>query len=101
MSFAQFVKTPAPTAAPTAKFEESEGFLDRFRSVKTMRAKYVKLCTKLSEPVPNEVDKMSKKEILAAIKLLKAKYSTKKKGYGGLKGEDIWKIFAGFAKMVI
>jgi len=95
MSFAQFVKTPAPTAAPTAKFEESEGFLDRFRSVKTMRAKYVKLCTKLSEPVPNEVDKMSKKEILAAIKLLKAKYKKKGTGgLGGLGGVDFLKLFS-------
>lgn len=94
MSFAQFVKTPAP-AAPTANFEESEGFLDRFRSVKTMRAKYVKLCTKLSEPVPNEVDNMSKKEILAAIKKLKAKYKKKSTGGGmGLGSVDFLKIFA-------
>jgi hypothetical protein len=100
MSFVQFVKSK-PVAEPIATLEESEGFLDRFRSVNTMRAKYIKLCTKLSEPVPEKVDNMSKKEILAAIKLLKAKYSTKKKGIGGPKGEDIWKIFAGFAKMVI
>jgi hypothetical protein len=96
MSFVQFVKHEA-VAESSPKFEKSEGFLDRFRSEKTMRAKYRKLCNTLSEPLPVNIDHMSKKEILAAIKILKAKYSNKKKGTGGLGGDDIWNMFAGFA----
>ena len=68
-------------------FEESEGFLDRFRSVGTMRKKFKKLCEKLNEPVPGNLDKMSKKEIVAAIKALKAKHP-KTSG-----SSDLWKVF--------
>lgn len=93
MSFVQFVKHE-PVAGPTATFEESEGFLDRFRSVKTMRGKYIKLCEKLKEPVPENVDNMSKKDIMAAIKLLKNKYKKKRTTGGPGMGSDILKMFA-------
>ena len=81
--FAQFVKPE-----PARDFEETEGFLDRFRSLNTLRDKFKKLCTKLKEPIPANIDKMTKKEILAAIKKLKAKYP-KTKG-----GSDLWKMFS-------
>ena len=93
MSFVQFVKHE-PVAEPTATFEESEGFLDRFRSAKTMRAKYTKLCNKLSEPVPDNVENMSKKEIMAAIKLLKNKYKKKSTGGMGYGSLDFLQIFS-------
>lgn len=81
--FAQFVKPE-----PERDLEETEGFLDRFRSAKTLRDKFKNLCVKLKEPVPANIDKMTKKEILAAIKKLKAKYP-KTKG-----GNDLWKVFS-------
>ena len=56
-------------------FEESEGFMDRFRSTDTMRKKFKILCEKLKEPVPTNIDQMTKKEIIAAIKVLKGKHS--------------------------
>lgn len=68
-------------------FEESEGFLDRFRSAGTMRKKFKKLCEKLKEPVPDNIDKMTKKDIVAAIKALKAKHP-KTSG-----SSDLWKVF--------
>lgn len=81
--FAQFVKEKRDGD----NFEETEGFLDRFRSVDTLRAKFKNLCAKLKEPVPANLDKMTKKEILAAIKKLKSKYPK-------IKGSDIWKVFS-------
>jgi len=81
--FVQFVKSE-----PARDFEETEGFFDRFRSAKALRDKFKKLCEKLKEPVPANIDKMTKKEISTAIKKLKAKYP-KTKG-----GSDLWKTFS-------
>lgn len=88
--FAQFVHKPEPAQ----NFEQSEGFLDRFRSVKTLREKFKKLCGKLNEPIPANIDKMSKNEIMVAIKKLKSKYP-KTKG-----GSDLWKMFSDLASVL-
>jgi hypothetical protein len=69
-------------------FEESEGFLDRFRGVKTLRKKFIELCKKLKVKPPANVDTMKKKEILAELKKLKKKYA--KSGTSG-SSSDIWK----------
>jgi len=52
-----------------------------------MRKKFKKLCEKLKEPVPANIDTMSKKDIVAAIKALKAKHP-KTSG-----SSDLWKVF--------
>ena len=75
-------------------FEQSEGFLDNFRSKGTMRKKYKKLCETLNEKVPDNIDQMTKKDILAAIKALKAKHP-KTSG-----SSDMWKFFADVATAV-
>ncbi len=64
------------------KLEESEGFLDRFRGAKTLRQKLKKLCAKLGKPVPANIDKMSKKELLKTLKQMKPK-----------KGSSNWKAW--------
>lgn len=67
-------------------FEESEGFLDMFSSVASLRKTYKKLCEKLKMKVPENIEEMTKKEITAAIKSLKEKLKGKLPTSG-----DIWK----------
>jgi hypothetical protein len=75
-------------------FEESEGFMDRFRSADTMRKRFQKLCEKLKEPVPTNIDKMTKKEIIAAIKVLKGKHPKSSRF------PNIWKNFDTLARLI-
>ena len=79
-------------------FEESEGFLDRFRGVLyNLRKIFKALCKKLNviKKYPN-IDTMEKKEILAEIKELKKKHA--KSGTSG-SSSDIWQIFSDLATL--
>tara|TARA_B100001063_G_C16356992_1_gene354135 strand:- start:178 stop:528 length:351 start_codon:yes stop_codon:yes gene_type:complete len=76
-----FAHMPAPHGSPDANtLQEAEGFMDRFKSAKTLRAKLKALYVKLGQTPPDGLESMHKKELRAALTALKKKTKRSHKG---------------------